>query len=52
MYTHLKNILNILSQRISGDFINTNDGRHVDFFSFNVKYPTIYTHAHFQTVVK
>ena len=32
MYIYLKDILNILSQRISGDFINTNDGRHIDFF--------------------
>ena len=31
MYINLKDILNIRSQRISGDFINTNDGRHIDF---------------------
>ena len=29
---NLKDILNILSQRISGDFINTNDARQIDFF--------------------
>ena len=36
---YLKDILNILSQRISGDFIYTKDRHHIDFISFNVKCP-------------
>ena len=52
VHQYLEDILNILLQRISGDFVNANDRHHIDFISFNVKIPNIYTHAHFQTVVK
>ena len=52
VHQYLKDISNILSQRISCDFMNTEDRYHIDFISFNVKFPNIYTHAHFPTVVK
>ena len=52
VHQYIKDILNVLSHGISGDFINTNDRHHIDFISFNVKCPNIYTHAHFPTVVK
>ena len=52
IYQYLNDILNILLQRISGDFMNTQDRQHIDFISFNVKRPNIYTHTHFQTVVE
>ena len=50
VHQYLKDILNILSQRISGDFMNTKDRHHIGFISFNVKGPNVYTHAHFLTV--
>ena len=34
---YLKDILNILSQRISGDFMSTNDRHDIGFISFNVR---------------
>ena len=46
------NILRILSQRISGDFMNTKYRHNIDFISFNVKGLNVYTHAHIPTVVK
>ena len=52
VHQYLKDILNILSQRISGDFMNTKDRHCIDFVSFNVKCPKAYTHAHIPTVVK
>ena len=52
VHQYLEDILNILLKRISGDFMNANDRHHIDFISFNVKFPNIYTHAHFPTVVK
>ena len=52
VHQYLKDILIILSQRISGDLMNTKDGHHIDFICFNVKYPNVYTHALFQTVVE
>ena len=52
VHQHLKDILNIRSQRISCDFMNTNGTHYIDFISFNVKSPNVYTHAHFPTVVK
>ena len=52
VHQYLKDILNILSHRISGDFMNTKSRHHIGFISFNVKCPNVYTHAHFQTVVK
>ena len=51
VHQYLNDILNILSQRISGDFMNTKDRRHIGFLSFNVKCPNVYAHAHFPTVV-
>ena len=45
-------ILNLLSHRISGDFINTKDRDHIDSISSNVKCPNVYTHVHIPTVVK
>ena len=52
IHQYLKDILNKLSQRISGDFMNTKDRHYIDFISLNVKCPNVYTHAHFQTVLK
>ena len=37
VHQYLKDILNILSQRISGDLMNTKDKHHIGFISFNVK---------------
>ena len=51
VHQYLKDILNILSQRISGDFMNTKDRHHIGFITFNVKCPNVYTHAHFPTEV-
>ena len=51
VHQYLKDTLNILSHRISGDFMNTKEGHHTGFISFNVKYPNVYTHAYFTTVV-
>ena len=51
VHQYIKDILNRLSQRNSGDFMNTKDRHHIGFISFNVKYPNVYTHAHFQTEV-
>ena len=50
VHQYIKDILNIISQRISGGFMK--DINHIDFISFNVKCPNVYTHAHFPTVVK
>ena len=43
---YLKDILNILSQRVSDDFMNTKDRHHIVFITFNVKCPNVYTHSH------
>ena len=51
VHQYLKDVLNILSPGISGDFMNTKDRNHIGFISFNVKCPNVYTHAHFLTVV-
>ena len=51
VHQYLKDILNILLQRIYGDFMNTKDRHHIVFISFNVKCPNVDTHAHFPTVV-
>ena len=48
---YLNDLLNMLLQGISGDFMNTKDIHHIDLISFNVKCPTVYAHAHIQTVV-
>ena len=48
---YINDILNILSHRISGDFMNTKDRRYIGFIGFNVKCLNVYTHAHFPTVV-
>ena len=47
VHQYLTDILNILSSRISGDLMNTKDRHHINFISFNVKYPNVSTHAHF-----
>ena len=52
VYQYLKDILNILSQRISGHFMNTKDRHHIDFISFIVKCQNVYMHAHIPTVIK
>ena len=52
VHRYPKDILNIFSQRISSDFMNTKNKHHIDFISFNVKCPNIYTHVHFLTAVK
>ena len=52
VHQYLKDLLNILSQRISGDFMNAKDRHHVDFIGYNMKFPNVYTHAHYPTVVK
>ena len=51
VHQYLKDTLNILLQRISGDFMNTKERHHTGFITFNVKYPNVYTHAYFTTVV-
>ena len=50
-HQYLQDILNMLSQRISGDFMNTKERHHIGFITFNVKCPYVYTHAYFPTVV-
>ena len=50
-HQYLIDILNIPSQRISGDFMNTKDRQHAYFTSFNVKCQNVYTHAHIPTVL-
>ena len=45
-----KDYFNILSQRISGDFMNENDRHFIDFINFNVNCPNVYTHALFPPV--
>ena len=52
VHQYLKNILNILSLRISGDFMNTKNWNYIEFISFNVKCQNIYTYAYFRAVVK
>ena len=52
VHQYLQDIFNILSSRISGDVMNTKDRHHINFISFNVKYPNVSSHVHFQTVVK
>ena len=52
VHQYVKDILNILSQRISREFMKTKDRHHIDFISVNVKCPNVYTHAHIPTVVK
>ena len=52
IHQYLKEILNILSQRISGDFMNTKDRYDIELISFKVKCPNVYTHAHTATAVK
>ena len=51
VHQYLKDILSLLSQHISGDFMKTKDRHHIGFISFNVKCPNIYTLAYFQTEV-
>ena len=41
-----------MSQRISGDFINTKDRHDSDSIIFKVKYSNTYMHAYIVTVVK
>ena len=49
VHQHLNAILNILSYMISCDFMHTKDRHYIDFISFNVKCPIVYTHAqHFK----
>ena len=43
IHQYHKDILNILSQKISGDFIHTNDRHDIYFIIFNVKSPNVYT---------
>ena len=52
VHQYTKELLNILSKRIYGYFMNTINRHHTAFISFNVKCPNDYTHAHFPTVVK
>ena len=52
VHQYIKDIFDILLQTISGDFKSTKDRHYIDFISFNVKCPNVYTHAHFPTVVK
>ena len=48
---YIKDILNILLQRMFSDFRNTEDWHDIDFIRFNVKYPNVYTHARIRIVV-
>ena len=52
VHQYRKDNLNIPSQRISGDFKNTNDRHYIDFISLKVNCPNVYTHALFPPVVK
>ena len=52
VHQYLNDILIILSQRISGDLMNTKDKQHIDFISFNVQCQNIYTHVHISTATK
>ena len=52
IHQYLVDILNILSQRISGDFMNTKYRHHIDFITFNVKCPNVHTHAHIPIVAE
>ena len=49
---YFNDILNILLQRTSGDFMNTKDRQHIDFISLKVKCSNVYTHAHIPTIVE
>ena len=51
VHQYLKDILNILSQRISDDLMKTKDRHHIDLIRFNMNNPNVYTHALFPTVV-
>ena len=53
VHQYFKDILDIHSQRILGDFMNTKDRRHIDYInlSFKVECPNVYTHAHIRIVV-
>ena len=51
VHQYLKDVLNKLSQRISGDFMNTKYRHHIDLISFNVICPNVYMHVHISTVV-
>ena len=51
VHQYLKDIFDLLSQRIFDDFMKTKDKHHIGFISFNVKCLNVYTHAHFPTVV-
>ena len=52
VHQYLKDILNILSQRTSGCFMNAKYRHYIDFITFNVKCPNFNTHAHIPTVDK
>ena len=51
-HQYLKDLLYILLQRISGNFMNTKDRHDIDFIHFNVKCTNYYTHAHITTIAK
>ena len=52
VHQYLQDMLNIFSQRISGDFMDTKYRHNIDFISFFMKGPNVYTHAHIPNVVK
>ena len=52
VHHYLKDILNILLQWTSRDFMNTKHRQHIDFISLNVKCSNVYTHAQIPTVVE
>ena len=52
VHQYFKDILNIILQRTSGDFMNTKDGQHIGFISFYVKCSNVYKHAHIPTVLE
>ena len=52
VHQYHKDILNILSQIISGYFMNAKYRHYIDFISVNVKCPNVNTHVHIPTVLK
>ena len=52
IHQYLKDILNILSQRISDDFVNTTHMQLIFLNSFDLKCRNVCTHAHIPTVLK
>ena len=47
IHQYIQDILNILSQRIMGDFMTSKDRQYIDFISFDVKSEYIFLNKYF-----